>query len=331
MSASNPVISILVPCYNVEKYLLQCLESIQSQSISNFEVICINDGSTDGTEEILNQIARIDPRFIVIDKPNSGYGDSMNQGLLKAQGEYIGIVESDDFIDQEMFKKLYKEAKEKSLQISRCAYFQYDKGTLTPVTSDWVPKNKVFNPNVDNSPFWQAPAIWSAIYKRDWLLENNIRFLPTPGASYQDTSFAFKCYACCERFHMIEEPLLFYRMDNEQSSINQPDKVFCVCDEWSEIYSFIKKDKTRFRHLLPLMPVIQFGTYKWNYERIASVEMKRLFLKCWIKECLLHLLRGDYPPSVLRKDTLQKAISFINKQILNTSRFLNDIGYRAFL
>ena len=292
---SEPTLSILVPCYNVEKYLNQCLLSIQNQTFKDFEVICLNDGSTDSTISILKSFQKQDSHFKIIDKPNTGYGDSMNIGLQSAKGKYIGIVESDDYVDHRMFQKLVEEAQAKNLDISRCGYYLSARGETTPVKNEWVKKNIVFNSNIDSSPFWQAPAIWSAIYKREWLLQNGIGFLPSPGASYQDTSFAFKCYACCERFQMIPEALLFYRTDNGQSSVNSKAKAFCVCKEWREIYEFVKGNRGRFGQLLPLLPMLQYGTYRWNFKRISSPKLKLFFLMVWRKECLTHLLAGDYP------------------------------------
>ena len=92
-------LSILVPCYNVEKYVAQCLSSIVNQTLQNIEIICINDGSTDKTLEILQSFQTTDSRIKIINKKNSGYGDSMNLGLDMAKGKYIGIVESDDYIE----------------------------------------------------------------------------------------------------------------------------------------------------------------------------------------------------------------------------------------
>lgn len=95
---TSPLLTVLVPCYNVEKYVTQCLESILGQTYSNIEVICIDDGSTDSTPKILQDFSKRDPRIKIITKPNSGYGHSMNIGLDHASGDFIGIVESDDFI-----------------------------------------------------------------------------------------------------------------------------------------------------------------------------------------------------------------------------------------
>ena len=107
----TPSISLLVPICNVERYLRECLDSAQGQTLTDIEIICINDGSTDSSLEIINEYASRDDRFIVIDKPNSGYGDSMNKGLSIAKGEYVGILESDDFFEPDALELMYKAAK----------------------------------------------------------------------------------------------------------------------------------------------------------------------------------------------------------------------------
>ena len=89
-----PAVSVLIPCYNVEKYLRQCLDSVVNQTLKDMEILCINDGSTDSTPAVIKEYAAKDSRIRVIDKPNSGYGDSMNRALDAATGEYVGIVES---------------------------------------------------------------------------------------------------------------------------------------------------------------------------------------------------------------------------------------------
>ena len=153
---SGPLISVLVPCYNVEKYLRECIDSIRSQTYKNLEIICINDGSTDSTAEILRQYADIDRRIRVITKENSGYGHSMNIGLSKATGEYLGIVESDDFIEPHMFETLIENALKNNLDISRGSYFEYktEGKKDIPVDTRYVTKNRVIKPIDDQSPFY---------------------------------------------------------------------------------------------------------------------------------------------------------------------------------
>ena len=108
-------VSIIVPVYNVEKYLSACLESLAAQTLEEVEIVAVNDGSTDGTGDIIDEYVASDARFKVIHKPNSGYGDSMNKGLEAATGDYIGIVESDDWIDPNMYEVLYQTAEAENL------------------------------------------------------------------------------------------------------------------------------------------------------------------------------------------------------------------------
>ena len=106
----TPLISIIIPIYNTEKYLEQCLESIASQTLADFEAICIDDGSTDGSTEIMDAFAAADTRFKVIHKQNAGYGAAVNTGIAHASGAYIGIVEPDDYIEPDMCKTLHEAA-----------------------------------------------------------------------------------------------------------------------------------------------------------------------------------------------------------------------------
>lgn len=244
-----PLLSILVPCYNVEKYVTQCLESILEQTYSNIEIICIDDGSTDSTPLILQNFSKRDSRIKIITKQNTGYGHSMNIGLEYAKGEFIGIVESDDFVSQSMFEKLMTNAIKHQLDISRCSFFKYQTSdhSVTTIKTDYVPKDRILRPIDEQGPFRMPPSIWASVYRKDLLAKNKIRFLETPGASYQDTAFSFKCYYSADRFLMIDEPLLYYRIDNPSSSVNNPKKVFCVCDEYEEIWKFAQNKRDRFK------------------------------------------------------------------------------------
>lgn len=279
----KPLVSVLVPCCNVEKYVGQCLESICAQTLKEIEVICVNDGSRDGTLRILKEFAAKDPRIRLVDKPNTGYGDSMNRALELAAGEYVGIVESDDFVEPVMFERLYGEAKEKNLDLSRGCYYRHVAGNDKPVTEDRVPKNTVVCPRDRTEVFFQGPSIWAAIYRRDWLNQHGIRFLPTPGASFQDTSFTFKAFSEAERFQMIDTPFYHYRCDNAGSSTHSTTKVFAVCDEWKEIYRFVEAERGKFEKLLRVMPRLQYNTYRWNFRRIAP-ELRMGFMEEWSRE-----------------------------------------------
>ncbi len=306
---TQPKVSILVPIFNVEKYLHECLDSIVNQTLKDIEIICIDDGSTDTSPQIIKEYADKDPRFIVITKKNSGYGDSMNKGLAKATGEYIGIVESDDFVDKDMFKDLYKLAKKNSAEVVKSNYYEYHThldqqsphwneelqvvfniNTRKVVTKqsnkcDLVRGNKllqVVDPSSDQHIFYQKPAIWSAIYQRDFLTTNKIKFLPTPGASYQDTGFNFKVWASASRAVFTDKAYLYYRQDNESSSVHAPGKVFCVADEYHSIEDFLRKAK-KFDKFGSLIQKTKYGAYSWNFKRLSD-NLDKDFLDLFSKE-----------------------------------------------
>ncbi len=259
-----PLISILVPIYNVERYLRQCLDSICRQTLQDIEIICINDGSTDSSLDIIKEFADQDARIIIIDKPNSGYGDSMNQGLKTARGKYIGIVESDDWVDQEAFQRLLHLAEQHRADIVKANHYteQHGKSHLTQEITSSSPSNYY-------EVFRYAPAIWSMIYRRDFLTKNSIDFLPTPGASYQDLSFNFKVWATAERAVLTTEAYLHYRLDNPNSSVNNPGKVNCVVEEYAEITKYLQDHQLldQFGHI---MAAAKFRNYHWNLQRLAA-------------------------------------------------------------
>lgn len=263
-------VSVLVPIYNVEKYLRQCLESVVSQTLEEIEIICLNDGSTDGSLEIIQEFQKKDPRIVLVDKKNSGYGDSMNLGLKKARGEYIGIVESDDYIDDDAFEKLYRYAKLYDVDVVRANYY-FNKGGKDKKNLYIDPLNagRVVDPARQTWIFYQAPAIWSAIYRREFLDKNGIEFLPTPGASYQDTGFNFKVWASTHRAFFTTEAFLHYRIDNEASSVNNPGKVMNIVYEYTEIEKFLR-EKGLFKELGPVMEIAKFGGYYWNILRLKT-------------------------------------------------------------
>ena len=270
-----PKISVLVPIYNVEKYLEECLESIISQTLQDIEVICINDGSTDGSLKIIKKYAKNDPRFVIINKKNSGYGDSMNRGLAKATGEYIGIVESDDWVEKDMFESLYSLAKENEAEVVKSNFYNYftspEKSHINGTVARIVHPNevgKIIDTTVSHHIIWQQPCIWTAIYKKDFLDNYNIRFLPSPGASYQDLGYNFKVWANATRVIFTDQAFLHYRQDNESSSINSPGKVFCVSDEHKELERYLKETNL-FDKFKDILFSVRWGNYNWNIQRLT--------------------------------------------------------------
>ena len=276
--------SIIIPVCNVEKYLAECLDSILKLKKYPMEVICINDGSTDKSLTILEQFKTKDNRIQIIDKPNSGYGDSMNIGLKKASGDYIGIIESDDIALTGSFEKLlfFAEITNADVVKGNFNYYNSEKKekVLYPNFKDFPYEKQI---SINNYPtlFFTAPAIWSGIYKKDFLVDNNIAFLPTPGASYQDTSFAFKVWAVAKSIYLIPDPIINYRQDSTGSSSNISKKVFNIFNETSAMESFLLEH--HLEHFYPEFVKTKFISYKWTLDRLNANDKKKFFLQ-WFPE-----------------------------------------------
>lgn len=337
----QPLVSLLIPIYNVEKYLRECLDSAKNQSLSDIEIICINDGSTDSSPAIIREYMESDTRFKIIDKPNSGYGASMNQGLAAARGKYIGILESDDFFELDALEMLVEAAETENAEVAKANFWFYwsqpeVKNDLFELVNDKM-TGHVVNPHKEPDIFYLKPSIWSAVYRRDYLDKNDIRFLETPGASYQDASFNFKVWACAERTVFLPNPILHYRQDNESSSINSPSKVYCVCDEYAEMNRFIsgRSDEPFLRAVLEKM---KYDSYMWNYERLSE-PLRREFVVRFSQEFKRDFADGAVDLSIfdpwkipdLRLITKHPAVFHANREYAGAnSRLDKAIHYLRF-
>ena len=288
-----PRISIIIPIYNVNKYLRECLDSIINQTLKTIEIICVNDGSTDNSLEIIKEYI-YDNRIIIINKNNSGYGDSMNQGLNIASGEYIGIVESDDFIDINMFENLYKITKKGDIDIIRSNFYLYwDKNKKEALNFKILKNlyNKIFNPMELQNIFLVQPSIWAGIYKKLFLIKNDIKFLTTPGASYQDTSFFYKTLYKANKIFCTKKAFYYYRQTNSNSSVNNNtlNKVIFAHIELNEIEKFIKKDVKLYNKNQRYFNTKKIMTLLWNLNR---VDKKKQYNKILYKE-IYEILKSD--------------------------------------
>ena len=288
-----PRISIIIPIYNVNKYLRECLDSIINQTLKTIEIICVNDGSTDNSLEIIKEYI-YDNRIIIINKNNSGYGDSMNQGLNIASGEYIGIVESDDFIDINMFENLYKLTKKGDIDIIRSNFYLYWEKNKKEALNFKILKNlynKIFNPMELQNIFLVQPSIWAGIYKKLFLIKNNIKFLTTPGASYQDTSFFYKTLYKANKIFCTKKAFYYYRQTNSNSSVNNNtlNKVIFAHIELNEIEKFIKKDVKLYNKNQRYFNTKKIMTLLWNLNR---VDKKKQYNKILYKE-IYEILKSD--------------------------------------
>ena len=228
-SDNNSLVSVIVPIYNVEKYLDQCLESISAQTHKNLEIICINDGSTDGSLEIIKRHADQDNRIRVIDKENGGYGVGCNLGIQESHGEWISIVEPDDWIDASMYEDMLAFASSfeemidivktpwwsvekwdnpKKQRIKHCKLHKRIKTSTRPFTLD------------EHTLLIEIhPGIWSAIYRKEFLKENGILFPEYPGAGWADNPFLVETLCQAKAILYLDKPYYYYRADLPKSTL----------------------------------------------------------------------------------------------------------------
>lgn len=272
----NIKVSIIVPVCNVEKFLPECLESCINQTLKEIEIICVNDGSTDNSLKILREYARKDNRVKVIDKKNAGYGHTMNIGIDMASGEYIGFVESDDFIKLDMYEKLYNIATKKDLDMIKSDFYRFslDKSGHIVKRLDRVAArapdlyNKIVNPKKDKRVFKLVMQTWCGIYKKKFLITNNIRHNESPGASYQDNGFWFQTFIYADKVYFYDKAFYMNRRDNPNSSVYNKGKVYCMHNEYIYIKNLLNKNPDLYNIFKYQYSHKKFLNFLFTYKRI---------------------------------------------------------------
>lgn len=252
-------VSVIIPVYNAERYLEECLDSITGQTLPDIEIICVNDGSTDRSSGILHRYSGRDGRILLIERENRGYGYTMNEGIARASGEYIGIMEADDYAALNMYEELYQKASEHDLDFVKADFYRFKRAEggsmelaynhLSPDPSDY---NKIFCPGENPEALRYIMNTWSGIYKRSFLEKYQIRHNETPGASFQDNGFWFQTFINGRRGMIVDRPYYRNRRDNPDSSVKDKGKVYCINAEYDYIRRILLKDPAlweRFRHM----------------------------------------------------------------------------------
>ena len=270
-------VSVILPIYNVSQYLRECLDSVVRQTLKELEIICVDDGSTDDSLEIIQEYAAKDERIVVITGPNGGYGKAMNKGLDRATGEYVGIVEPDDYVNLTMFEDLYQIAKENQLDIVKADFYCFARNghgdmDMRYVNLDGMKERygELLYPDQDPSLIKFTMNTWSGIYRRAMLEEYHIRHHETPGASFQDNGFFFKTTVRAKRAMIINRPYYRNRRDNPNSSVNNREKVYCINIEYDYIRDFLMEDREIWERFKYMYTWKKFHNYLFTINRIGE-------------------------------------------------------------
>lgn len=211
-------VSIIIPNYNTSKYIRECLESACNQTLKEIEIICINDGSTDNSIDIINDFAGKDSRIIVLDRPNRGVGISRNEAMSHANGEYIGFIDSDDWIDLTMFEELYNHSKKMDSDLTLCEFINVDFDKSNPDKPDWAFlhiddsfQDRCFTwKEIQDACFNITVAPWNKLYKNEMVKRIKAQF--GTYKALEDYQFALTCMLNAGKIAIVKKDLIFHRI-----------------------------------------------------------------------------------------------------------------------
>jgi glycosyltransferase involved in cell wall biosynthesis len=272
-----PKISIIVPVYNVEQYINRCINSLLGQTLKDIEIILVDDGSPDRCPQICDEYARKDSRIKVIHKKNGGLGYARNSGLELATGEYIAFVDSDDYVNINMYEKLYNETINNNFDIVYCGFIveNKDKSTYEENKRDRIlqTRNDILNLcrnmiacdaqiKTERS---ESMAVWHGIYKNQLIRSNNIKFESERNILSEDIVFDLQLIPLCTTIRSISDALYIHCYNNESlSKTFNPTK--------------INRNVSLFNKLLSIAANYNLESYKFNIMRLF-IGYNRSFLK----------------------------------------------------
>ena len=237
------LISVIVPVYNVESYVAECIESIQNQTYMNLEIILVNDGSTDASGDICDQYAAYDERIQVIHKENAGVSAARNTGIESANGDYIGFVDSDDYIAPTMYEDMLKLMVEHDLDIIECTAFRNNGDTNIEGCNDG--SLEIFNRDeaLRMAMYDCFVAVWSQLYKRRVI--SDVRF--PVGRKFEDSAVSYLFIANTKRVGHINRCLYYYRLNPNSTTQTS----FDAKSRWDFVLGYEERLQYAIDHQLP--------------------------------------------------------------------------------
>ena len=255
---NQPKISVVIPIYNVESYIGRAMEWITNQSLCDIEIICVDDGSTDNSLQIIREYEKKDKRIKVVTKTNGGVSSARNAGLDIAQGEYLYMYDPDDWVEKRTLEVLYNKATKNQSEITECDYIRYRNTCVDnankrklKIKGNFITKLKInlgYNYSIKelgNNMFSLRAICCNKLFKRELIEENNIRFR---NVGTEDYYFNLECFLCAKSISYINEYLYHYCLrPNSYSTTHYKEKEFCInakniCLDLNLIEEILKKN-----------------------------------------------------------------------------------------
>ena len=292
---NNINISIIIPVYNCENYLEECLNTILNQSMKEIEVICIDDESTDNSYNILLEYQNKDKRVKVFKQPHSNAGNARNLGIKNAKGKYLLFLDSDDIFEKDLCKKAYLNANKHHADILFFGAYKYDNLTgnrqvyNTLLNHKYAPINKEFSSNdvKEYLYFISSAAPWSKLFKKSFVKKNHLEFQPLPNSN--DVYFTRISMALAKKMYAINEPLVNYRVNhgnNSQATKHKNPLAFTIA------YKKVKQtleEKNIYNKFYQTYLNVLINEIVYNYNSTKTDKAKKIILNYLKKEGLKEL------------------------------------------
>lgn len=301
----SPKVSIIIPVYNVEKYLEQCLDSIINQNLKNIEIICINDGSTDNSLKILKKYAKKDNRIIILSQTNLGAGAARNRGLAVAKGEYLSFLDADDFFYENMLSEAVHKLETSQSDIAVFEVDLYDNKIQKIIPDTWVvKKDKIPSQN----PFCYKDCLdyiftcshtcaWNKLFKADFIKKHKLVFQEIHNTN--DLYFVCMALSLASKIIYISNPLMCYRI-NLSTSLSQTGSRSKYPDDANIAFNLLKESLIKYNLYNILKRAYDnlcLGVYYYNLSKLQSIDYLKYLTKLkiiWIPELKINTKDKKY-------------------------------------
>ena len=289
----KPLVSVIIPVYNVEQYLRQCLDSVVNQTLKDIEIICVNDSSTDNSLAILNEYAARDSRIKVITQPNGGAGAARNNGLSASTGKYLSFLDSDDFFEPDMLELAYEKAEEDKADFVVFQSDQYYTDDDKFVQVAWTLREKEIPPYTPFSHRQMTDNIfkvfvgwaWDKLYNREFVEQNHLLFQEQRTSN--DMLFVFSAVAIAKRITVVKKVLAHQRRDAKDSlSKTRENSWYCFYDALLALRERLKSEGL-YRELEEDYINYALHFSLWNINTLAEPTKTKLITKMkseWFEE-----------------------------------------------
>lgn len=263
-----PKVSIIVPFYNVEKYIRKCLETLVNQTLDDIEIILVNDGSKDGSEKIAKEfLEKYSRKFIYLEKENGGLSDARNYGLIYAKGEYIAFLDSDDYIELDMYEKLYKIAKRDNSDMVQCNfYWEYPNKRKMGELVEFNTKQEMLEKT--------RVEAWNKLIKREIIEKSSVKF--PKGYRYEDVEFTYKLIPYIDKVSFLNEPLIYYVQREGSISNSQNERTKEIFDILENVISYYKEKNIYKEYEQELEYIYTRYAFCSSFLRIVKIKDKKI-------------------------------------------------------